>query len=374
MALYSLTLKRNDCIVMHVADEAHLRPVVHEELDRPSRRLLKTWQAADLVRRMDEIIIASRGAYADRAEFLAEALRDRIEAEEEHPRDEAGDGGDPRLPVDPAEEEAAVAATPSSPAPPPTVEFGDWLDGTVSTLPPTSRPATNYGLHNRDYPTLWAADWLGRLIAEAGEPVPWSRLAASTIERAWEFAEKLQTEDLDRPRGAKVAAGFPTNRKKREATEARFREHFLGTIDRRGNRGPLFVFGLVGVDGERAAVTEVGVELLRELKAAGVGQGPPFSPEAWRAFSAHLSEHAREELSTWRRVLAIVAEKPNRQTLVSRCDWWTGAAADTNSMSLIARGREWGLVELPLDEGRYQLTDLGAAELQAEHEQGVASS
>ncbi|MDP8942802.1 MAG: hypothetical protein M3N16_01570 [Actinomycetota bacterium] len=356
-----------------MVDEAHLRPVAHEELERTARRLLKTWQAADLVRRMDELIIASHGAYADRAEFLAEALRDRIEAEEERIREQGGDGGDPVVAVELTEEEAEVAATLSQ-APPPTVEFGDWLDGTVPTLPLTMGPGTNFGLHNRDYPTLWAADWLGRLTAEVGAPVPWSRFAASATERAWEFAEKLQTEDLDRPRGAKVAAGFPTNRKKREATDARFREHFLGTIDTRGNRGPLFVFGLVGVDGERAALTEDGVGLLRALTTAGVGQGPPFSPHAWRAFSAHLSEHAREELSTWRRVLAIVAEKPDRRTLVSRCDWWRGAAADTNSMSLIARGREWGLVALALDEGRYQLTDLGAAELRAVQEQGVATS
>lgn len=363
-----------------MASDPNLRPADREEFARPSRRLLKTWQDAHLVRAMDELIIASRGAYADRSEFLAEALRDRIEAEEERLREQGDNGGDPEAAVAAEVEQTADGEAPASPAVDalpalsPAVEFGDWLDREVPALPVAPGPAINFGLHNRDYPTLLAADWLGRLSAEVGEPVAWPRFTRAVIEWAWTFAEKLKSEDLDRPRGAKVAAGFPTNRKKREATEARFRDHFLGTIDKRRNHGPLFVFGLVGLDGQRGALSEAGVELLRELREAGVGAGPPFAPTAWQAFASHLRAHAREEFDSWLRVLAIVAEKPDRETLVNRCDWWTGAAADTNSMSLIARGREWGLVELALDEGHYQLTDLGAAEFRAEQERGVTAS
>lgn len=370
----SLTVRCNGCNLVGALAQDPLSPAAREDPARPSRRLLKTWQNVDLVRRMDEIIIASRGAYSDRSEFLAEALRDRIEAEEERLGEEAGNGS-PWLAV-PVEAEG-VPPTPSTAANTSTntitstapislaadVAFGDWLGGEHPVLPAASGPATNFGLHNRDYPTLLAADWLGRLTAERREPLRWPEFTRAVTDWAWEFAEQLQKEDLDRPRGAKVAAGFPTNRKKRGATEARFREHFLGTIDKRRNQGPLFVFGLVGLDGERAALSESGVELLRALREAGVGEGPPFSPAAWEAFAAHLRAHAPEEFSTWRRVLAIVAEKPDRDSLVSRCDWWKGAAADTNSMSLIARGREWGLVELALDEGRYCLTETGQAEL-----------
>lgn len=356
-----------------VAQES-LTPALQEEnLARQSRRLLKTWQDVDLVRRMDKIIISSRGAYADRSEFLAEALRDRIEAEEQGLTNEVGN--DDRL--------TSLAAGPGALTEIGTdggaasdglsfdVAFGDWLDGEPPTLPLTPGPSTNFGLHNRDWPTLLAADWLGRLTSESGEPLDWPHFTGAVIDWAWEYAARLQREDLDRPRGAKVAAGFPTNRKKPEATEMRFREHFLGTFGKHGNQGPLFIFGLIGIDGERVALSKPGFDLLQALCVAGVSAGPPFPVAAWRVFAAHLREHAPQELDYWLRVLAIVEEGPDRETLVHRCDWWKGAAADTNSMSLIARGREWGLVELTLNGGRYQLTKPGAATLNAEQEQGA---
>jgi hypothetical protein len=361
-----------------MAEDA-LIPVAQENFDRPSRRLLKIWQDARLVRRMDEIIIASRGAYSDRSEFIAEAMRDRIEAEDERLTQGAGNEGDPTPPVSAsatrpgicADATAATAAASESDilggaTLPLDVAFCDWLDGEVPTLPLASGPPTNFGLHNRDWPTLLAADWLGRITSERGESLGWTRFTDAVINWSWEYAPKLQKEDLDRPRGTKVAAGFPTNRKKREATEARFREHFLGTIDNRGNRGPLFVFGLVGLDGVGATLSNAGLALLRALHAAGIAGGPPFPPAAWWEFAGHLRAHAPEELASWMRVLAIVAEKPDRETLVGRCNWWKGATADTNSMSLIARAREWALVDPVLDEGHYRLTDLGVETLQAE--------
>ncbi|HET9198833.1 MAG TPA: ribbon-helix-helix domain-containing protein [Solirubrobacterales bacterium] len=355
-----------------------LSPVSQQNLAGQARRLLKTWQEVDLVRRMDTIIINSRGAYADRSEFLAEALRDRIEAEEQRLADEVGKEEDsPRTPAASTPIAASGAHTPhagseSTMSPlPPDIDFCDWLEGETPTLPLAPGPATNFGLHNRDWPTLLAADWLGRLTSNSGKPLEWSHFTRAVTDWAWEYAAKLQREDLDRPRGAKVAAGFPTNRKKPEATEMRFREHFLGMSNKRGNHGPLFVFRLIGVDDRSVALSEPGIALLDALHAAGAATGPPFSVTAWRAFARHLREHSPQELDNWLRVLAIVAEGPDRETLVNRCNWWKGGAADTNSMSLIARGREWGLVELALDEGRYQLTNAGTNALQAEWEQGA---
>jgi Arc/MetJ-type ribon-helix-helix transcriptional regulator len=356
-----------------MAKDSQLSPAAQEDFERPSRRLLKTWQNAELVRRMDEIIISSRGAYSDRSEFLAEAIRDRLEAEEERAADEEanGTGPDRTAGAPTAEQATSLPDLPNgADRPLPTnFSFGDWLDRDAPALPVAPGPTTNFGMHNRDWPTLIAADWLGRMTAERGEPISWRHYTEAIIPWAWEYGAMLQQQDLDRPRGAKVAAGFPTNRKKPEATEARFRDHFLGTIDRRGNRGPLFVFGMVGLEGDRAALSEPGRTLIQALRKAGVASGPPFPPKAWKAFAEHLRQRAPDELETWRRVLEIVATKPDRQTLVSRCSWWKGAAADTNSMSLIARGREWGLVELALDEGRHdQLTDLGARTLRDEKE------
>ena len=69
---------------------------------------------------------------------------------------------------------------------------------------------------------------------------------------------------------------------------------------------------------------------------------------------------------------AIIADEPDRAKLIERCDWWSGNQADTNSMGYMARGREWGLVELALRDGRYQLTDRGHVELQTKR-QGAPS-
>jgi hypothetical protein len=368
----------NDCSVLSAQP---LSPDSQQNLAPQARRLLKTWQEVDLVRRMDTIIINSRGAYADRSEFLAEALRDRIEAEEQRLADEVGKGDDsPGVIAAPTAIDASGVDLPGASGEfdatstlSPDIDFCDWLEGETPMLPLAPGPATNFGLHNRDWPTLLAADWLGRLTSKSGKPLEWSHFTRAVTDWAWEYAAKLQREDLDRPRGAKVAAGFPTNHKKPEATEMRFREHFLGISNKRGNHGPLFVFRLIGVDDRSVALSKPGIDLLEALHAAGAASGPPFSVTAWRAFVKHLREHSPQELENWLRVLAIVAERPNRETLVNRCDWWKGGAADTNSMSLIARGREWGLVELILDKGHYQLTNAGAKALQAEWEQGAIS-
>ena len=218
-----------------------LKPASHEDLEaKPTRRLVKTWQDPELIKRMDELIIASRGAYADRNDFISEALRDRIEADEQGPPGGEGNGV---AAVDGMTPETTIpAATPT--------RFGDWLGAEVRTVPAVEAKGPLFGLHNRDWPTLWAADWLGRLTAAAELPLSWEHLVEEITARAWDFAEGLQTADLDRARGGKVAAGFPTNRdpKKKNAVEDRFRDHFLGVFDKRGPRGPLFAFRIAGGD------------------------------------------------------------------------------------------------------------------------------
>src|SRR5690349_520693 len=232
---------------MGMPQEPGLKAADQQELERAPRRLLKTWQSPELIRRMDQVIIASNGAYADRTEFLAEAIRDRVEADENAP--ESVESAESPRPVSPGDSDGSPAS--SVEAADRDADFGDWLQGDVPTLQAALDASTTFGLHNRDYPTLWGADWIGRLTSEAGQPLPWPRLGEAVIEQAWGFAKELQKADLDRPRGAKVAAGFPTNRKKPDAVSARFREHFLGLVDKRGTRGPLFIFGLVGVDGQQ---------------------------------------------------------------------------------------------------------------------------
>jgi len=302
---------------------------------------------------MDGVILASNGAYADRSEFIAEALRDRIDAEEEQflTREVV------------AAPTAAIAGAVGETTESEIVTFCDWAEEDPPVLARAAGSETNFGLHNRDWPTLFAADWLGRLTVGAGGPVTFSAFLDELAPRAWEQGKLLAARDLDRPPGAKLSAGFPTNLRKREGAEARFRMHAVGVPSERGNQGPLFVFGLVGVSGDAEdpliALSPEGLTLLARLERAGVGDGPPFSTEAWNMFSEHLGQFAPKELEVWMMVLLIVAEEPDRATLVSRCHWWSGSTADTNAMSYVARGREWGLVANGLTDGRYRLTELG---------------
>jgi hypothetical protein len=307
---------------------------------------------------MDAVILASNGAYSDRSDFIAEALRDRIEAEEEQFRDPAVPA--PRAVAATAESEAAATETEIT-------IFADWAEEDPPVLPRAAGPETNFGLHNRDWPTLWSADWLGRLTAGAASPISFSAYLDELVPRAWQQGRLLAARDLDRPPGAKLAAGFPTNVRKREGAEARFRAHAVGVASERGHQGPLFVFGLVGVTGEDedplVALSPEGLTLLARLARAGVGDGPPFNQDAWKIFCEHLAQYASKELETWMTVLSIVAEGPDRAALVTRCHWWSGSTADTNAMSYVARGREWGLVETGLTDGHYRLTELGQTQI-----------
>lgn len=313
----------------------------------------------DLVREMDTVIVES-GAYADRSEFLEEAIRDRVQEERQ-----GGDGSLPltvvALPTTPEEEEPP--AVPQQPG----THFGEWASGDVPTLPAADGPGSNFGLHNRDLPTLFAVDLLGRSVVAEGGPVDWYAFLRQSAEAAWEQGRALQTRDLADGRSTKSAAGFPTNRQKRDSAERRFLNHFIGAIKPTGRHGPFFTLRLIGTSGEptgfRVAPTSEAVALVAQLAAAGVREGPPFAAAAWEAFRAHMEKVAPEEIGYWRRVLAALADQPGREELIARCDWWSGSTRDTNVMGYVARGREWGLLVPELIEGRYHLTELGQAEL-----------
>lgn len=327
---------------MAIDDQRPAKPI--EERAAPPKRLVKTWLPVDLVRQMDVAIVRSGGGYLDRAEFIAEAVRDRL-GEEEAAATEAT---------------ATPADAPSAPAVEDTSgsSFSDWLDA-APTLPAAEGPNENFGLHNRDLPTLWALDWLGRLAARQGAPISWSDFIAELLPRAWEMGRALAGVD-----GAGTS-GFPTNLKRKEATEQRFAAHAVGQVSARGNSGPLFVFRLVGLEGGRAAPAPGAVELMRSLNDAGFAIGRPFPGSAWDAFAAHLRMQSPQELDAWLYVLGLVGDEPTRPELVERCTRWNGSTAGTNAMSYVARGREWGLVEPALIDGRYLLTERGRAALGA---------
>jgi DNA-binding PadR family transcriptional regulator len=335
--------------------------------DNVPRRLVKLYLPVETVRKMDAAILRSVGGYFDRAEFVNEALIDRL-AEENHGA------------VEPLSLQQDRKPTPLVAVPEPNFEFapdivesvglfGDWLsNGAVPTLPPAAGHEANFGLHNRDYPTIWACDQLGRMTTEAGAAIRWETLSEQLLHSSWAVGRRLAVDDAESGRPVKAGVGFPTNPAKKEAAERRFLAHSFGLPTARGNPGPVFVFRWVGVEraeGKRhIALTDAGVALLRALAKTG-DSGPPFGLSAWRTFVDHLGEHASGELRAWLSVLELLREQPNRTELVERCNaWWRGNEAATNAMSYVSRGREWGLVEAKLSpDNRYALTERGAAEL-----------
>jgi len=336
------------------------------DLDNIPRRLVKLYLPVDTVRRMDAAILRSDGAYFDRAEFVNEALIDRL-AEE-------GNGAVQPTPP-PQTRPAELVAVPKLsvafvPDLPETVGlFADWASrARVPTLPVTAGPEANFGLHNRDYPTIWACNLLGRLTVEAGASIRWETFSQQLLKEGWGIGRRLAADDAESGRPVKAGVGFPTNTAKKDAAERRFLAHSFGLPTSRGNPGPVFVFRWVGIERDQGepyiALTDAGLAFLRGLAKTG-DLGPPFGEAAWRIFADHLSEHARSELNAWLSVLELLREQPNRTELVERCSsWWQGTQAATNAMSYVSRGREWGLVEPKLrPDNRYALTERGAAEL-----------
>jgi hypothetical protein len=309
----------------------------------PPKRLIKTWLPVDLVRQMDVAIIRSGGGYLDRAEFITEAIGDRL-------AEEAAGAAQETLPAPAAAFASPMVADNGENS------FADWLDA-APTLAPANGPDENFGLHNRDLPTIWALDWVGRLAAKNGAPVSWNEFVGEILPRAWDLGRTLASSD------GNGTNGFPTNLKRKEATEQRFAAHAVGQVSARGNSGPLFVFRLVGLEGGRAAPTPAAVKLMRALHTAGFTVGAPIPADAWEAFAKHLRAEASAELDAWLYVLGLIADDPTRPELVERCTRWSGSTAATNAMSYVARGREWGLVEPALIDRRYLLTDRGRAAL-----------
>lgn len=318
---------------------------IEEQNDEQPKRLVKAWLPLELVRRMDSAILSSRGGFEDRTDFMTEGIRGLLdELRHEVPDPTA-------TPLEPAGERLLPPSNMEGEH-----EFADWLGNGVPTLPPASGPATNFGLHNRDFPTIWALDWLGRLVAKDAAPISWDWLETALVPLAWAEAERLRNRSVHAPTPLKAEAGFPTQVKKREGAEKRFLSHFAAT---RQGRGPWFVFRMIGVEDDRIAPTPAAVSLIGSLNEVGAGEAPPFPPAAWNVFAGYLRAEAPEEIETWLRVLDVVADRPTRTELAERCSWWSGSQAETNANSYVARGREWGLVEPALVDGRYRLTDFG---------------
>lgn len=326
-------------------------------------RVVRLLLPVELVRRMDRLLAANTAGYQTRHEFAKDALEAMVleltyGTVPEEPMPMEG-------PVSRAHKETTgevhpigLAATAlHTPAKGPVVEAG-----ATRVL---SEPM--FGLHNRDYPSIWAAHFLATVTMNG--PVPFDRFLDDVTREAWRFAEGLAP--LEQRGAAKLAALFPKNRDNPQAAEDVFRTFAVGGYTRKDGIltvwGPLFAWRIADLKETEGALligpTDEGYRLLKELD--GLSLELPHPPELADRFFEHLQRLAREDWWGFAQVLRSVAREPTRGQMLA--DFraarpaWKESESATYTAGYLARAREWGLVAPKQTKGRYALTEFGRA-------------
>ena len=334
-------------------------------------RVLRIPLPVDLIRDMDDLVSLRTGGLGSRAEFTREAIEAMVlelrhgvyEPEIQAPSDPASPRdvkrraspgvklSDRRVPVNNDPTFTSLVA-------PPVV---------IHLVPPVENSEQPLlGMHNRDYPSLWAAIELCRSFHDG--PVRFETAVTAVNDAAQLFGERLL--ELDGHWPGKPSALFPTNPNKMESAKRNFEYFAIGWITRKPDgstqlHGPLADWKVLGLDGDSAepliGLTEPGRDLLAVMTGLTVTQ--PHQPEYAQAFLAHLAGYAPGD---WRGLVAMlraVSGRPTRlelnQAFADRRPAWTATFAATTAAGYIARGREWGLVEMKQVDGRYTLTNFG---------------
>jgi hypothetical protein len=243
---------------------------------------------------------------------------------------------------------------------------GFILESEIDTARPEGRPL--FGLHNRDYPSLWALTQLASLTQDG--PIPVEAFYSEVIRRAWKFGELLRV--IEQRTGIKRTALFPTNLEKRKSAEMGFRTFAIGDYRPVADttfttNGPLFEWQVVGLTvGEEKqpliGITAAGWELLNRITGISIDEPHPRDASAY--FFDHLRVHSPADHKAFMEILqAIGLGGASRQEVLDQTAkvWpdWTENEVSTNSAGYIARTREWGLVEQKQKSSRYHLTVLG---------------
>lgn len=355
------------------------RPHPHKPL--PSeQRIVKLLLPLPLIRAMDRLLVEGVGGLTTRNEFAREALESYIlelthEPAPEEPAVLARQGRG-RLSVAETRAEASepelfhLASNAEELVPALGLETTafDPLPHGLAVLEGEAQVIAEplFGMHNRDYPSLWVARRLADYLGNG--PIGFDEFSERATDEAWAFAEALKP--LERELGLKLTALFPTNHEKRQTATTAFRAFAIGSVTADGEaiyaEGPLFLWRVIDVarvDGEvTVGLTEHGRKLLSDL--TGLTVEPPHAPESARIFLAHLRDHAPADWWGFERALAIVAERPTRAELIegfrAAQPRWRQSVAATNAQGYVARAREWGLIAPKVVDGHYELIELGA--------------
>ncbi|NOX23399.1 MAG: hypothetical protein GXP36_09955 [Actinobacteria bacterium] len=345
------------------------------------RRIMRIPLPVPLIREMDAIILQEVGGYVTRAEFIVDAIQERILELTIGDEEDAGAPRPVNQAVEQAEQDEVVASGVSAMASGAMTPMHPLLAQTRIQVPARGfaiedhpvRPdgVALFGLHNRDYPSLWA---LARLAVAAGDqPVPIESYYTQVLLDAWKFGALLLA--LEKQSGPKRTALFPTNIQKEKAAEAAFRTFAIGDYRTDSGQvpathGPLFEWRVAAVketsDGLQIGVTSEGWDLLGAID--GISVDEPHPPSIARSFFDHLARNSGADWEGFVEIFnAIGSEGANRQQVLKHFAevWsdWTENEVSTNAAGYVARAREWGLLEPKQTEGRYQLTQLGLEQL-----------
>ena len=332
-----------------------------------------------LIREMDAVIIDGVGGYATRAEFIVDAIQERILELTIEGIEDAGPLPVPQrgAPGEPGPPDAVASQPPSDSGTLATMEMTELAPReagfSISPTDDLSLPEGEalFGLHNRDYPSLWALSRLAEMANE--EPIPVTDYHARVLQEAWDFGKRLLA--IEKRTGTKCTALFPTNPDKRQSAEARFGMFAVGAFRNGGDNtittsGPLFEWRTVGlggsVDEPRISLTAAGWQLLAALRGLSVEE--PHAPASAAAFLTHLQEHAPADRRGFIEIIrAIGPDGATRQNVLdhagTRWPEWTKNMVSTNAAGYIARAREWGLVEPKQSKSHYHLTPFGLEQL-----------
>ncbi len=355
-------------------------------------RLVRILAPAALLREVDGLVRQGRAGYQTRQEFFLDAVENHLlevkyggaeGVQRQLPMSEAaGNGSSADASAPTTSDEVAPQPAVETPAPPALADesIERFSDLVQTELHPPARGAVIddgiaeaaneplFGLHNRDYPSLWAAQQLA-LQTQDGF-VPLRNYVETTVREAWRFAASL--EDLEAEATTKLTALFPKNWSKPQSAEESFKTFAIGGLAKKplpgGKRkagGPLYTWGLAQLrdaDGQlEIGMTAAGYALLEQLD--GISLRLPHEEHFAQRFFDFLAEHASADAAGFDHLLEVVPEGVTRTELAARFkDWkpdWSETVANTNAAAFVARAREWGLLEEKLIDGRYALTEFG---------------
>lgn len=344
------------------------------------KRIVRIPLPVPLIREMDGVILSGVGGYSTRAEFIVDAIQERIleltiEDAGPPPTAQHGTPQDPGHPGVPASQQQ-----PSDTRKPATIEMTELAPPETGFSTPSEDDLCQpegkalFGLHNRDYPALWALSRLAEMAHEG--PISVADYHKRVLLEAWDFSKCLIA--IEKRSGTKCTALFPTNYDKRQSAETRFLTFAIGTFRIGRNNafitsGPLFEWRTVGLSGSpdepRISLTTAGWHLLAALRGLSVKE--PHAQTYATVFLTHLREHAPADHRGFTEILrAIGSGGATRQDVLDHAvtQWpeWNKNKVSTNATGYIARAREWGLVKPKQTNSQYHLTPFGIELLKGE--------